>query len=153
MTRDDSDSDGEAQHEGDSLDVLTRDECFRLLGTQEVGRLGVIVEHYPLIIPVNYALDDRVIVVRTSSGTKLSALDHANVTFEVDEIDRTRRTGWSVLVRGLAEEVTEAHARDLVDRSVTAGVSPWAPGVRDHLVRVIPHLVTGRRIHRAGDWT
>lgn len=139
--------------DGDSLDVLSHDECFRLLATHEVGRLGVYAEHYPLIIPVNYALDDRIIIVRTSPGTKLSALNHANVTFEVDEIDRTRRAGWSVLVRGLAEEVTEVHARDLVERSQSAGVSPWAPGVREHLVRVIPHLVTGRRIHRVGAWT
>ena len=143
---------GQDGREGASLDALSHDECFRLLGTHDVGRLGVYAEHYPLIIPVNYALDDRVLVLRTSPGTKLSALDHANVTFEVDEIDRTARTGWSVLVRGLAEEVTEAHARDLVDRSKRAGVSPWAPGAREHLVRVIPHLVTGRRIHRPGTW-
>ena len=54
-------------------------------------------EHYPLIFPVNYALDRDVIVVRTHAGTMLEAAAHANVTFEVDEIDRRTRTGWSVL--------------------------------------------------------
>src|SRR3954451_18755334 len=91
------------------LQDLGADECYRLLATQQIGRLGVNAEHYPLIFPVNYALDHDVIVVRTHPGTKLTAADHANVTFEVDEIDQRARTGWSVLVRGLAEEVTSAH--------------------------------------------
>jgi hypothetical protein len=44
---------------------------------------------------VNYVLDHAgVIVIRTAAGTKLSAADHANVTFEVDQIDqRTRVAG------------------------------------------------------------
>jgi nitroimidazol reductase NimA-like FMN-containing flavoprotein (pyridoxamine 5'-phosphate oxidase superfamily) len=129
-----------------TLEVLSGDECYRLLGTQEIGRLGVNAEHYPLVFPVNYALDAGVIVIRTSTGTKLTAADHANVTFEVDEIDRRSRTGWSVLVRGLAEEVTSAHREELIRRTKATEVSPWAPGEHGHWLRLIPHHVTGRRI-------
>jgi uncharacterized protein len=79
---------------------LEAEECYRLLAGHEIGRLGVFAEHYPLIFPVNYALDrGDVIVVRTHAGTMLAAASHANVTFEVDDIDRRRRSGWSVLVR------------------------------------------------------
>jgi nitroimidazol reductase NimA-like FMN-containing flavoprotein (pyridoxamine 5'-phosphate oxidase superfamily) len=71
------------------LQVLSADDCYQLLTTQQIGRLGVNAEHYPLIFPVNYVLDPAgVIVIRTDSGTKLAAADHANVTFEVDEIDQ-----------------------------------------------------------------
>jgi uncharacterized protein len=125
---------------------IPADECYRLLRTQQVGRLGVNAEHYPLIFPVNYGMDGETIVIRTSPGTKLSAAQHANVTFEVDEIDQFARSGWSVLVRGLAEEVTEAHGPELVQRTHDVGVRPWAPGEHGHWLRLIPHHVTGRRI-------
>ncbi|MFC7656796.1 pyridoxamine 5'-phosphate oxidase family protein [Pseudonocardia benzenivorans] len=110
------------------LQVLDVDECYRLLATEQIGRLGVNAEHYPLIFPVNFALDGTTIVIRTDTGTKLSAADHANVTFEVDQIDRGTRAGWSVLVRGLAEEVTAEHRAELVERTRASGVEPWAPG-------------------------
>jgi uncharacterized protein len=129
-----------------TMQVLDGDECHRLLATQEIGRLGVNAEHYPLIFPVNYGLDNGVLVIRTHTGTMLTAADHANVTFEVDEVDRRTRTGWSVLVRGLAEEVTGAHRSELIRRTKASGVTPWAPGEYGHWLRVIPHHITGRRI-------
>jgi uncharacterized protein len=128
------------------LQVLTSDECYRLLGTQQIGRLGVNAEHYPLIFPVNYALDRDVIVLRMAPGTKLTAADHANVAFEVDEIDQRSRSGWSVLVRGLAEEVTPAHRAELVGRTEGTGLTTWAPGEHGHWVRLIPQAISGRRI-------
>jgi nitroimidazol reductase NimA-like FMN-containing flavoprotein (pyridoxamine 5'-phosphate oxidase superfamily) len=126
------------------LRALTVTECFDLLRTQRIGRLGVNAQHYPLIFPVNYALDRDVIVFRTSPGTKLTEATHANVTFEVDEIDQRRRSGWSVLVRGLAEEVTESHRADLVQRTRDSGVEPWAPGEHGHWLRLIPTAISGR---------
>jgi hypothetical protein len=63
---------------------------------------------YPLIVLVNYALDRGVIVIRTHPGTKLAAAGQANVSFEDSKIDRRTRGGWSVLVRGLAGELTSA---------------------------------------------
>ena len=128
------------------LQVLSADECYELLATQQIGRLGVNAEHYPLIFPVNYALDRGVIVIRTDTGTKLTAANHANVTFEVDEINQWTRTGWSVLVRALAEEVTSKHRTELIERTKASGVEPWAPGDRGHWMRLIPHAITGRRI-------
>ncbi len=129
-----------------SLDVIPVDECYQLLAGHEVGRIGVIAGHQPLVIPVNYGLDGRTIVVRTHPGTTLSAAEHANVAFEVDEFDRARRSGWSVLVRGLAEEVGPGHRADLVARTRAVGVRPWAPGEHGNWLRVIPQAVSGRRI-------
>jgi nitroimidazol reductase NimA-like FMN-containing flavoprotein (pyridoxamine 5'-phosphate oxidase superfamily) len=129
-----------------SLTTLPADECYRLLGTHEVGRIGVNAEHYPLIFPVNYALDGTTIVIRTAPGTKLTAASHANVTFEVDEIDRRSRAGWSVLVRGLAEEVGAEHRPELVARTRATGVTPWAPGEHGNWLRIIPQHISGRRI-------
>ena len=128
------------------LQELGADECYRLLATHEIGRLAVDAGHYPLVFPVNYALDRDVIVVRTHPGTMLTAAGHANVTFEVDDIDRRTRTGWSVLVRGLAEEVTGEHRAELVERTRASGATPWAPGEHGRWLRIIPQGVSGRRI-------
>jgi hypothetical protein len=125
---------------------LDADECYRLLATHEIGRLVVNAEQGPLVFPVNYALDRGVIVIRTHPGTKLTAAGHANVSFQVDEIDRRTRSGWSVLVRGLAEELTTAHGADLVGRTRGSGVQPWAPGQRERWMRIIPQGISGRRI-------
>ncbi|MFC0431973.1 hypothetical protein [Kutzneria buriramensis] len=52
--------------------------------------------------------------------------------------------GWTIIVVGRASFVNEVD--DLV---VMAGIwlQPWAPGRRDHFVRIRPERVTGRRLH------
>ena len=135
-----------ADESAPSMDVLSTEECYDLLRTQEIGRLGVNAEHYPLIVPVNYGMDGTTLVIRTQPGTKLAAADHANVTFEVDEIDPRTRSGWSVLVRGLAERLTGRAGGEVVLRTLAVGVSPWAPGEYGIWLRLIPHAISGRRI-------
>lgn len=129
-----------------TLQVIPAEECYELLAGHEVGRIGVLADGYPVILPVNYVLDGTTIVLRTDSTTILGAAEHANVTFEVDEIDRPSRSGWSVLVRAQAEEVGADHRAELVARTLQADVRPWAPGERGHWVRLIAHDISGRRI-------
>jgi nitroimidazol reductase NimA-like FMN-containing flavoprotein (pyridoxamine 5'-phosphate oxidase superfamily) len=139
---------GDAAPDGSeaALQVIPAEECYRLLTTHEIGRVGVNAEHYPLILPVNYALDGTTIVFRTGSGIILHAAEHANVTYEVDDVDRRARTGWSVLVRGQAEAVGAAHREELVASTRATGVEPWAPGDRGNWLRLIVHDISGRRI-------
>ncbi len=128
--------------------ALTGADCYRLLAGGTVGRLGLIVDGYPLVIPVNYALDRDVVCVRTHPGSLVAGADHANVSFEVDELHPADRTGWSVLIRGLAELVTPAHDPALSERTRGAGAMPWAPGDKSSSLRIIPHGISGRRIQR-----
>jgi uncharacterized protein len=127
------------------MEALSGVECYRLLATQQVGRLGVDVGRYPLIFPVNYALDGDTILVRTRPDTALTAADYANVTFEVDVIDPRTRSGWSVLVRGLAEDVTAAHGGAHKD-TWARGPEPWPPREHGRWIRIVPHGISGRRI-------
>jgi len=129
-----------------TVSVLSTLECHELLRTRTIGRLGVFADHYPLIIPVNYAMDREVVVIRSKPGTKLSHAVHENVSFEVDEIDDAAHTGWSVLLRGVAEEVTREHSAELIRRTESTGLEPWVPGEEFHWVRIIPHGISGRRI-------
>jgi hypothetical protein len=64
------------------------------------------------------------------------------VAFEIDDIDMSGEMGWSVLIQGPAHHVTGPERED----AFRACVEPWAPGVRELLVRIVPSHITGRRI-------
>jgi nitroimidazol reductase NimA-like FMN-containing flavoprotein (pyridoxamine 5'-phosphate oxidase superfamily) len=127
------------------IQVLMPDECMRLLADDVIGRLGVSDVDVPLIFPVNYALDGNAIVVRTTRGTKVSHGVGRMASFEVDDFDREQRTGWSVVVTGRLEEVTATDPS--WHRLQTLPVDPWAEGNKPHWLRLVPHRVTGRRVH------
>ena len=129
---------------GPGLAVLGRAACLDLLARTAIGRLAVTVGTTPAVFPVNYALLDGDIVIRTAAGTKLHAATRGvDVAFEIDGFDPLYHTGWSVVVVGPADEVTDpgrlARARHLALR-------PWAEGHRDHLLRIRTETVTGRRL-------
>ena len=128
----------------DGLELLTEDECWGLLNSGEVGRIGVTIAALPVIFPVNYTLIDNTIVFRTSPGSKLAAAAReAIVAFEVDDYDKADRTGWSVLAVGRSEII---HDLDTTAKVLTAGLEPFADGRRTDLVRITPGFLSGRRI-------
>jgi nitroimidazol reductase NimA-like FMN-containing flavoprotein (pyridoxamine 5'-phosphate oxidase superfamily) len=144
-SRDEEDDMTEAGQEA-TLQVLDAEGCYDLLATQKVGRLVLNGQPYPLIFPVNYAMDGRTIVFQTRRGTKLAGADHANVTFEIDGVDESARTGWDVVAVGLAEEVTEEHRAELVERTRASGVQSWASWDTFTWVRILPQGISGRRV-------
>ncbi|WP_299037906.1 pyridoxamine 5'-phosphate oxidase family protein [uncultured Pseudokineococcus sp.] len=132
------------------LEELTSEQCHELLASQVLGRLAVVEGEHPLVVPVNYAMSGGVVVLRTGEPMR-RRVDHRNVAFQVDQVDPSTRSGWSVLVQGLAEEVGGEHSAEIVERTRRSGADPWAPGEREHWVRLIPHRVTGRRLTTGGD--
>jgi hypothetical protein len=128
-----------------SVEMLDREECLRLLATQEIGRLAFVIAGHPDVLPVNYSLDRDEIVIRTDAGRKLEGLSRSPVAFEVDEIDRASHAGWSVVVHGLAQEVTPYDRQEVVERLTSLPLHPWV-GEKVHTVRIVPRTVSGRRI-------
>ena len=123
---------------------LTRSECFGLLASQHLGRVVLIDELGPAAFPVNYVVDGHTLLFRTDEGSKLdAALRAARVAFQIDGVDDASRTGWSVLVRAEAVEVINS---DDLARVGELPLYPWAPGAKTHYVRLLPALLTGRRI-------
>lgn len=133
-----------ADPDGSRLDELSYDDCMSRLASRQVGHLAVVVDHYPQVFPVNYRLDDDVVVFRTHLGATLLAANHANVGFYVEHLDDGTHSGWSVLIQGTAEDVTDRPGDPATDRSRSLGVAPWAPGDQPRIVRIIPATVTGR---------
>jgi nitroimidazol reductase NimA-like FMN-containing flavoprotein (pyridoxamine 5'-phosphate oxidase superfamily) len=127
---------------------LTKSECFELLASQHLGRVAVVDDRGPVALPVNFVFDRYMVVFRTEEGTKLDAASRsARVAFEVDGTDAATRTGWSVVVRGEAVEVTDPAELARLRR---LPLYPWAPGAKSRYVRILPALVTGRRISGPG---
>ena len=126
---------------------LSRAECLRLLAANRFGRLAVALsDGAPVIRPVNYVFDDRSqsVVFRTAEGSKLHALLRSGeAALEIDGVDEGSSTGWSVIVRGLAEEVRNPSE---IRRLDALGVMTWAPGTKRHWVQIRARTVTGRRI-------
>jgi nitroimidazol reductase NimA-like FMN-containing flavoprotein (pyridoxamine 5'-phosphate oxidase superfamily) len=128
------------------LEHLTPADCWQLLALSPIGRVGVLVDGAPEIYPVNFVVDERTIVFRTDAGSKLRGLERSStVCFEADAINLYEQSGWSVLVKGQAEELTKA---DDVRRAISLPLQFWTFGEKAHWVRVRPVEVTGRRIHR-----
>jgi len=126
------------------MEIVDDTECRKLLALRHLGRLAITDWDGPMIFPVNYVFDQDLIIFRTDPGTKLdAATEGESVAFEVDAADAATQTGWSVVVRGTLVEITDpAH----LARLRALPLYPWAPGDKTRYVRVLPHMVTGRRI-------
>jgi nitroimidazol reductase NimA-like FMN-containing flavoprotein (pyridoxamine 5'-phosphate oxidase superfamily) len=130
--------------EGDDLEILDREECLHLLGTHHFGRIAFYGASWPVILPVNYVFDEPSLMIRTAPGEKLEFVPMTVVAFEVDDADPAGSWGWSVLVQGPAFDITES--TDVYSaRLRSLEVTPWAPGRRDHWLKLSAVTVTGRR--------
>lgn len=126
---------------------LSREECLKLLASHSFGRLAVSMgEGAPVIRPVNYLFDrpSQSVVFRTAPGSKFHALLHsADAAFEIDGTDEQSRTGWSVIISGVTQELTNQGDIRRLDQ---LGLQPWAPGDRRHWMHIRAWTVSGRRI-------
>jgi len=126
---------------------LSEQRCFELLGTTTVGRLGFMHGGRVQIIPVNYLIDGRDVVVRTSPHGLLSRLPESDevIAFEVDYHDDLAGSGWSVLLNGSISTMTD----DEIDAVAGADrIRPWAGGERTLPLRFRALTASGRSVQR-----
>jgi len=128
--------------DGSALRQLTRDDCLRRLVTVPIGRIIYTRQALPAVELVNFALESGDIIIRTDRSGKLAAAARgAIVAFEADVVDLVRRSGWSVTAIGPSRAVTDAAD---VARLQRIGLDSWAPGIREHFIRITPQLLNGR---------
>ena len=125
------------------LQVLSRDECLRLLPEARIGRIGFHAGALPVILPVAFAVDADSVVVRVLAGSQLDlATRDAVVAFEADDMDVDGKRGWSVTATGVATEISDpaelARARRLP-------LGAWGSEEDARLVRISLELISGRR--------
>ena len=79
--------------------------------------------------------------------SRVDAPEHeTTLAFEVDHIDESDRSGWSVLIRGPGEEIKIDQVPTLLHTLQRDFPTPWAIGVHNVWLRITAHVVTGRRL-------
>ena len=139
---------GELDRSDRGLEVLSEQQCLELLGSKDLGRIAFSVGDQTEIFPVNYASDGSIIVFRTAPGTKLDKAMAGRLAFEVDDWDPEGKVGWSVVLKGVAQEVTSG-IDPFASTLRTRHVSPLAPGEREHWIAIYPSEISGRRFGHA----
>ncbi|HEY0932945.1 MAG TPA: pyridoxamine 5'-phosphate oxidase family protein [Trebonia sp.] len=126
------------------LEILHLGDCFGLLKSVPVGRVGFAAGGEVVILPVNFLVDGQDVAFRTGAGSKLSAVEVGQyVGFEADAYDEATRTGWSVVVNGLAEIVAADAEAARLD---ALGLVTWGGAADRVWVRIRPSSVSGRRL-------
>jgi nitroimidazol reductase NimA-like FMN-containing flavoprotein (pyridoxamine 5'-phosphate oxidase superfamily) len=119
-------------------DALSERECWELLATASVGRLALSVRALPVILPVQYYLDDRRLAVCLGHhGLPERALDETIIAFAADSIDPVTRSGWSVQVQG----------RSVVPRGRRIDTDCGWPAAAAQVVEIEPGRISGHRMH------
>jgi uncharacterized protein len=126
------------------LDILHLGDCFELLESAPLGRVGFTERDEVVILPVSFVLDGQDVVFRAAAKSKLAAAEVGQfVVFEADSYDAAAPSGWSVVVNGLAEIVDSPEETARLDR---LGLAPWG-GTGDPVwVRIRQSSINGRRI-------
>jgi nitroimidazol reductase NimA-like FMN-containing flavoprotein (pyridoxamine 5'-phosphate oxidase superfamily) len=134
------------------LDEMTYEECVGLLRESNFGRIAIVVDSFPIVLPVNFRLVEspgrRWIALRTRPGNVIDQ-SKVHVAFEIDGVDPPRHEGWSVLVRGTLHRV-DPDAADFRERF---DPEPWLLADREAWLVIEPFSITGRRLHAPeGAW-
>ena len=120
-------------------------ESLALLRGGVFGRMAVTAPDGPHVVPVNYAVVDDAVVVRTEPGSILGTHAPGGIAaFEVDHVDYETHHGWSVVVRGTVETVVDPVVLRRI--ATTWSPRPWASGARPLHLRLVWHEIHGRRI-------
>lgn len=129
---------------------LDPEGCIRLLRAGGLGRVALSTPDGPHIVPVNYAVFEDTIVIRTSAYSVLGTYGrNAMLAFEIDHVDHERHVGWSVVARGRGWAEVEP---DEITRIREAWQPrPWASGTRNLYLRIRWESLTGRSL--GTDWT
>ncbi|QQQ75374.1 pyridoxamine 5'-phosphate oxidase family protein [Saccharothrix sp. 6-C] len=125
------------------LQVLSREECLKLLGTAAVGRLVYTHMALPVVHPVVFVLDGECVVLRVPDGSATLVARDTIVAFQIDDVAPDLSRGWSVMAVGHVAEVDE-QARLTRLRELPLPSRGFGGG--DHYLVVDLEVLTGRRI-------
>ncbi len=131
--------------------MIPAHECLRLLASVSVGRIAYTKRALPAVEPVRFAVEGNEIVIRTDTGSTLSAtIPDTIVAFQADHLDDETRTGWTVTVVGSAHEMI--NPGDMARLRDPGPPSSWALAQSDQFIRIVPGIVTGRRLMVAAEF-
>ncbi len=134
------------EHTG--MEILDVDECWRLLESEQFGRLAVSVGGRPDIFPLNYVVYEQSIFVRTSEGSKLVSLAiNQAAAFEIDGYDAASNEAWSVVLHGAARMIEHGPLEEIAE---ALPLFTWNTAPKHRFVQIQPHSISGRRFVAEG---
>jgi len=92
-----------------SVKEMTGEEIEQFLTCTRIGRLGMVLEDGPYVVPVGYAYSEGKVFFHTCrKGLKMESLrKNTNVCFEVDEALSDATMSKSVIILGTAEIIED----------------------------------------------
>jgi nitroimidazol reductase NimA-like FMN-containing flavoprotein (pyridoxamine 5'-phosphate oxidase superfamily) len=131
-------------HDHAEMEILSSDECFRLLGSVPVGRIAFVADGRLQIFPVTFAVTGKRIALRSAVGSKLDAAEMArDVAFEADQWRDEDRSGWSVMAEGRVRAVTD---EDRIAALEQVELEPWLAGTDMRWIEIVVSDISGRRL-------
>jgi len=125
------------------LRELSPEECLDALRQESLGRIAISDAALPMILPVSYRLDGAAVVFRTRQGGLLDrCCRNTIVAFEVDHVHPDSKSGWSVVVVGVANV---QYGGDWL-RAMELGLSSIGAAEGTVFIRITPGTVTGRAV-------
>jgi len=125
----------------DGMEPITIPECELLLHVGGVGILALSGVEAPVLRPVNFAVHEGWVLVRTGEGQILEAAQGGEpASFVISEVDRLEHRGWSVVVTGKLAE------RSSIGSINEVPLRPWARAQKHHFVGLSIEQISGRRI-------
>lgn len=124
---------------------LGAEECWHLVGSKGVGRIGFMGESTIQIVPTGYDAQRGKAYFRAGTFGELARRVHGrDVTLQVDDIDRTTFSGWSVVMTGTAHRVEDAAT--VAARWSAGRPSPWLPTPEAQWIALDVDAITGERV-------
>ena len=126
---------------------LDEEECWEYLRNHEFGRMAFHLADQVHIAPINYAVDDDVLLFRTAEGSKLlGVVMNPDVAFEIDEYSDDEAI--SVILRGTARILEE----DEEHRTENVPLRPWVNTLKYNVVEIRPTEINGRHFDLTRPW-
>ncbi len=132
-----------------AMQELSRTEALQRLGSVPFGRVVFTRRALPAIRPVNHVVLDGRVIICSHEGAAIvgvvGAQDGVVVAYEADEINPAERSGWSVVVTGLARIVDDPEDAARCKEALHS----WLAGEMGYVIQIEPEIVTGFELRRA----
>lgn len=123
--------------------TLVPEACWALMKDTGVGRIAYRGPQGLGVLPVSYVVHERSVVFRVAPAGEIArCVVGREVAFEVDDHNIVSHDGWSVLIRGTTQRVTQTEELPPLDNRP----EPWVEGYRWMVLRITPRSITGRQV-------